>query len=195
MTLLTLLNYFFFCKTFSWTKVYKFSALILYHLPVCPLMSPEVYQHTGAYTYTHTQRSNIRQMALGHTLWQLMLLADTVNLCVRVMGVLSFWQSPAQHTFLSNFKSTLHLLWPPSETQWKLLKAINFYSLHTAPSPWASTGLYTHILHTYCTIFVLFTLLPFPLSSTSFQPPHLSSAAPFIILRSPLPMPPNPFPV
>lgn len=45
-----------------------------------------------------------------------MLLADTVNLYVWLMGVSSFWQTAAQHTFLNNFESTLHLMWPPSET-------------------------------------------------------------------------------
>lgn len=98
-------------------------------------------------------------------------------------GVSSFWQTAAQHTFLSNFQSTLHLLWPPSKTLWKLLKPVNFYSLFTAWSPLASTGLYTHILHINCTSFFLSSLCP-PLSflppqlllllrllSSSFQPP------------------------
>lgn len=59
--------------------------------------------HTNTTPDTHTQISKIRQMALSHTLRWLMLLADTGNLCVRVMGVSSFWQTAAQHTFQSNF--------------------------------------------------------------------------------------------
>lgn len=124
-------------------------------------------------------------MALSHTLWWLMLLADTVNLCVQAMGVSSFWQTAAQQTFLSNFESTLHLLWPPSETLWKLLKLLNFNSLFTAWSPWASTGLYTHIFHINCTFFCLFTTpppfsLPSPVPSASTAP--TSPPPPFIVL-------------
>lgn len=96
-----------------------------------------------------------------------MLHADTVNICVRVMGVSSFW-----HTFLKNFQSTLHLLWPP-ETLLKLLKLVNFYSLFTAWSPLASTGLYTHVLHINCTFVFPYRIPLLFIPPLSFLPPHL----------------------
>lgn len=98
-------------------------------------------------------------------------------------GVSSFWQTAAQHTFLSNFQSTLHLLWPPSKTLWKLLKPVNFYSLFTAWSPLASTGLYTHILHINCTSFFFVFSLPSPVLSASTA--LTSPPPPFIILPTP----------
>lgn len=132
-------------------------------------------------------------MALSHRLWWLMRLADTVNLCVRMMGASSFWQTAAQHTFLSKFRSTLHLPWPPSETLWKLLKLVNFYSLFTAWSPLASTGLYTHVPYINRTFFVF--SIPHPpsffylFSVLSASTPLTSSPPPFIILHTPSQIP------
>lgn len=46
-----------------------------------------------------------------NTVWWLMFLADTGNLCVRLIGGSSFWQSAARNFTTSNSGSALHLLW------------------------------------------------------------------------------------
>lgn len=46
-----------------------------------------------------------------NTLWWLMFLADTGNLCARLIGGSSFWQSAAHNFTTSNSGSALHLLW------------------------------------------------------------------------------------
>lgn len=168
-------------------------------------LSPLLHSHTAGscastqmYTHrhkrTHTLISKIRQMAPSHTPRLLMRLADTVNLCVRVMGVSSFWQTAARHTFLSNFESTLHLLWPLSET----LKAIGASKLlqpfHFLVSLGGNRPLYPRTAHQL--YFFLFSLYP-PLSflppqlllhllllSSSFYPPPLCSEIPFLCGRA-----------
>lgn len=113
-----------------------------------------------------------------------MLRADTVNLCVRVMGVSSFWQTAAQHTFPSNFqKYTSPAVAFRLKLREQLPKPVNFYSLFTAPSPLTSTGLYTHVLHINCTFFV-FSFI----ASPSFYPSSVLSAS------TPLTSPPPPSP-
>lgn len=198
--LATMLNLFVFLpQTYIFSEqVDKFSAPLhrlsplLHSHTAGSCASTQMYTHTD--TSVHTLISKIRQMAPSHTLRLLMRLADTVNLCVRVMGVSSFWQTAARHTFLSNFESTLHLLWPLSETLWKLLELVNFYSLFTSWCPLAATGLYTHVLHINCTfLFSLYPLLSFLppqlllhllLLSSSFFPPPLCSEIPFLCGRA-----------
>lgn len=89
-----------------------------------------------AAVYAHSDIKNQTNGTKLHAVWWQLLLADSVNLCVRVMGVSSFWQTAAQHTFQSNF----HKYTSPSLTSYqKLWKLVNFRNL--ARSSGLSTGL------------------------------------------------------
>lgn len=128
-----------------------------------------------------------------NAVWWLMFLADTGNLCVRLIGGSSFWQSAAHNFTTSNSGSALHLLWTQtlkSTEDNKLLHPFHHFVYLCLNHP-----LLPFTLHELLFLCLLFTVSPFLLTSMSFQPPHLTSALPFIIHRDPLTTPLNPFPI